>query len=139
MKTTAMLLSLVAAVAAQDLTHKAPAQKGAIAIVGGTVHPVSGPPIENGSVLFRNGRITEIGANVAIGRAKVIRVEGRHVYPGFIGAFSNLGLTEIGAVRASRDFDEVGNLTPEVRAAVAVNPDSISVSPSFVCAATNPG
>jgi imidazolonepropionase-like amidohydrolase len=118
-----MLLVLAAAVAAQDLTFKAPAQEGPIAVVGGTVHPVSGPPIENGYVLFDKGRILQVGA----GRPDVktiIDARGKHVYPGFIGAYTNLGLTDIGAVRASRDFDEVGDLTPEVRAAVAVNPDS---------------
>src|SRR5690606_23142543 len=35
-----------------------------------------------------------------------------------------MGLTEIGAVRATNDFSEVGTISPEVRAAVAINPDS---------------
>jgi imidazolonepropionase-like amidohydrolase len=120
-----MLLSCAALVAAQDLTHKAPPQKEPIVLVGGTVHPVSGPPIENGYVRFVQGRIVEIGAGAIPKRAGIaIDARGKHIYPGFIGAYTTLGLTEIGAVRATRDFDEVGDLTPEVRAAVAVNPDS---------------
>jgi len=125
MRHVTMLLILVAAVAAQDLTHKAPAQEGPIALVGGTVHPVSGPPIENGYVLFEQGRIRAVGKLPLDAKSVgVISFQGKHIYPGFIGAYTNLGLTEIGAVRATRDFDEVGGLTPEVRAAVAVNPDS---------------
>ena len=38
--------------------------------------------------------------------------------------YTHLGLTEIGAVRASTDMTESGELNPELRAAVAVNPDS---------------
>jgi imidazolonepropionase-like amidohydrolase len=125
MRILVMLLVCVAVVAAQDLTHKAPAQKGAIAVAGGTVHPVSGPPIERGYVLFEQGRIRAIGElPLDVGSVAVIDASGKHVYPGLIGAYTTLGLTEIGAVRATRDIDEVGDLTPEVRAAVAVNPDS---------------
>ena len=36
-----------------------------VAIVGGTVYPVSGPRIERGTVLMRDGRIVAVGANVA--------------------------------------------------------------------------
>lgn len=126
MRTAAMLLACVALVAAQDLTHKAPAQKGPIMLHGGTVHPVFGFPLENGFVVFDRGRIIQVGAlgPAVPGVKEKIDVQGKHIYPGFIGAYTNLGLTEIGAVRATRDFDEVGDLTPEVRAAVAVNPDS---------------
>jgi len=126
MRRLAVLLCLVATVAAQDLTHKAGPQKTAIAIVGATIHPVSGPPIDHGFIVFDKGRIVQIGSGKVDFPAGVRRIEaaGRHVYPGFIAPFTRLGLVEIGAVRATRDFNEVGELTPEVRAAVAVNPDS---------------
>ena len=42
--------------------------------------------------------------------AQRIDVQGRHVYPALINAFSQLGLTEIGAVRATHDFREVGKV-----------------------------
>jgi len=129
MKTTAVFLVLAGAVFAQDLTHKAAPQQRTIAIGSATVHPVSGPAIENGVVVFKKGRIIWIGkatdAKVVFdGEALLIDAKGKHVYPGFISPYSQLGLSEIGAVRASRDFTEVGEFTPEVRAAVAVNPDS---------------
>ena len=37
-----------------------------IALVGGTVHPVSGPAIEGGTVLFDGGKIVAIGRDVAM-------------------------------------------------------------------------
>ncbi len=55
---------------------------------------------------------------------EVIELPGRHIYPGLIAANTMLGLTEINAVRATRDFLETGNINPNVRAEVAFNPDS---------------
>lgn len=112
---------------AQDLGVKAPPQRAAVLITGATVHPVSGPAIERGYVLFEGGKITAVGAEPAprvAGDLEVIDASGRHVYPGLIGAVTQIGLTEIQAVRASRDFNEAGGVTPEARAAVSVNPDS---------------
>jgi imidazolonepropionase-like amidohydrolase len=119
-----LLLLLAAAAAAQDLTPRAPPQDGPIAIVHATVHPVSGPSVEDGFVLFDEGLIVEIGRGAPKGPAREVDARGKHVYPGWIAPFTNLGLTEIGAVRATRDDREVGDVTAEVRAAVAVNPDS---------------
>lgn len=124
MKRLALLL-LSTSVLAQDLTHKAAPQKGTIVIRGATVHPVSGPAIENGVVVFDKGRITLVGKLQDMrGGAEVIDATGKHVYPGFISAYSQLGLREISMVRAMNDYNEVGAIKPEVRAAVAVNPDS---------------
>ena len=65
---------------------------GVYAITGGTVHPVSGPPIPNGVVIIREGLIEAVGANVAIPRdATTIDVAGAHVYPGLFDAQTSLG------------------------------------------------
>lgn len=128
----ALAAGLLACVAsAQDLTPTAPKQENPVFLVGGTVHTVSGGTIENGVVAFSDGRITLVGeADEVMPRinlgpdAQVIDVSGKHVFPGMIESVSLLGLDEIGAVRAMRDYDEVGDATPEVRAYVAVNPDS---------------
>jgi imidazolonepropionase-like amidohydrolase len=96
-----------------------------IALVGGTIHPVSGPPIEGGTLLFDQGRITAVGRRVNVPRgAKQIDVRRRRIYPGLINAYSQLGLVEIRAVRATRDHTETGKINPNVKAEVAVNPDS---------------
>lgn len=96
-----------------------------IAITGATVHPVSGPLIENGTIVLENGKITAVGSEAQIPPgAEVIKAEGKHVYPGLISADTYIGLVEIGAVRASRDRAETGRINPNVCAEVAVNPES---------------
>ena len=54
----------------------------------------------------------------------IIDASGKHIYPGFIVMDSRLGLTEIDAVKATRDFDEVGDFNPNVRALPAFNTES---------------
>ncbi len=112
----------------QDLGIKAPPQSAPVAIVNAMVHPVSGPVIERGYVLFDGGTIRTIGSMDRVpvfeGKTVVVEGKGKHVYPGLIAAYTRLGLVEIAAVRASTDTNEVGAVTPEARAIAAVNPDS---------------
>ncbi|MBX3362995.1 MAG: amidohydrolase family protein [Phycisphaeraceae bacterium] len=118
--------AIAAAACAQDLGIKAPPQNRPIAITKATIHPVSGPSIPNGHVLFEKGRITSVGPGdgvLPLGTL-VIEAKGKHVYPGLFGAYSQMGLSEIGSIRATEDHRETGGTTPEVYAAVAVNPDS---------------
>jgi len=124
-----LLLSLgffcvVIAARASD-TIPAPSQTKPIAIKGATIHPVSGPDIPNGTIVFENGKITALGADAAIpSGADVIEANGKHVYPGLINANTVLGLVEIGAVRSTVDVEEAGALNPNVRSITSVNPDS---------------
>jgi imidazolonepropionase-like amidohydrolase len=66
-----------------------------IAITGGTVYPVSGPKIENGTVLIENGKVAAVGTNVTI-PAGATRVDatGKWVTPGLINSSTSLGLAE---------------------------------------------
>lgn len=106
-------------------TIPAPPQAKPVAIKGATIHPVTGPNIPNGTIVFENGKITAIGADAAIPPgAEVIDGSGKHVYPGLINASTVLGLVEIGAVRATVDVEEAGALNPNVRSLTSVNPDS---------------
>ncbi|MCB1053876.1 MAG: amidohydrolase, partial [Acidobacteria bacterium] len=50
--------------------------------------------------------------------------KGKHVYPGFILPVTNLGLTEIGAVKATKDDAETGLINPNIRSISAYNTDS---------------
>jgi imidazolonepropionase-like amidohydrolase len=96
-----------------------------IALVGGTVHTVSGAVIENGTVVFDKGKLTGIGTNVDLPQnAEKIDVHGKHVYPGLVDARSVVGLMEIDAARATRDIAESGSINPNMRTEVAVNPES---------------
>lgn len=100
-------------------------QSGPIALVGGSVHPVSGPAIEGGVVLFDGGKLVAIGRDVQIPeRAQRVDVTGKHIYPGLIDSNSQVGLVEVSSVRGSVDTSETGLVNPNVNAEVAVNPDS---------------
>lgn len=86
-----------------------PAHAQTIAIVGGRVLPVSGPAIDNGTVLIRDGKIAAVGANVAVpADAQRIDARGKTVTPGLIDAATELGLEEIGAVSTTDDYNARG-------------------------------
>lgn len=104
----------------------APPQKHPILLKNVTIHPVSSRTIPDGQILFNNGiiraverRIDELPDNT-----ETIELPGKHVYPGLIAASTTLGLVEINAVRATRDYGEVGEVNPNVKAEVSYNPDS---------------
>jgi len=96
-----------------------------VALVGGTLHPASGPAIANGTVVAKDGRITAVGSGVAVpADAQVVDCSGRQVYPGMVSANTILGLLEIESVRGTADQQEIGEVNPNVRAEVEINPES---------------
>ncbi len=98
---------------------------GRYAIVNATVHPVDRPTWKRATVVIDGGRIAAVGPKVPVpDDAKVIDATGLHVYPGLIDAGTTLGLTEIGKVAETHDYAEIGLFHPDLRAGVAVNPDS---------------
>ncbi len=112
---------------AQDLIRSAPPQQTGIAITNARIHTMAGQVIERGHVMFQDGVITAVEAGDPPSRYAGVRIDaqGSHIYPGMIAASTRLGLIEISAVRATRDFAETGDIAPEVRAWVSVNPDSV--------------
>lgn len=75
-----------------------------LAIVGGRILPVSGPPIEVGTVLIRGEQIEAVGPNVVIPPgAELIHAEGRWVTPGLIESHTQLGVHEISALTETVD------------------------------------
>ncbi len=95
-------------------------------IVGGTAHIGNGEVIEEATLVLSNGKITYIGKkDVTKEQGKIIiKAKGKHIYPGFIATNTSLGLAEIDAVRATRDFDEVGAMLPHIRSIIAYNTES---------------
>jgi len=81
-----------------------------IAITGGTVYPVSGPKIENATVLIRDGKIAAVGTSVAVpAGATRIDASGKFVTPGLIDGAGQMGLREISAVQNTNEATLRGN------------------------------
>ncbi len=96
-----------------------------ILLRNGTIHTVSNGDLSNSDLLFIDGEIAEIGPDLDAPRnARIIELQGKHVYPGLISSISTLGLVEINAVRSTRDYSESGTFNPNAHSATAINPDS---------------
>ena len=119
MKRHGLLLSLFA-----SLTLQA-AEPESYLLRGATVHTVGNGDIANGSVLIVNGKIAGVGEKLSAPRgATVIEAKGLHVYPGMVDSATQIGLSEIGSVRETNDLNEIGEFNPQLRALIAVNPES---------------
>jgi imidazolonepropionase-like amidohydrolase len=106
------------------------AAAGTVALVGGTVHPVTGNAIADGAVIMRDGRISYVGTRAGAeipADAQVIEVAGKDVYPGMIDPLTQIGMIEIGQVAASRDDREGGRYNPHLNALWAVHPHSVEI------------
>lgn len=100
------------------------AQNTPLLFRGATLHLGDGTRIEGGDVLIHEGKILGVGKQIEANTAQVIDVAGKHIYPGIICLNSFIGLNEIDAVRATRDYVETGMLNPNARSLVAFNTDS---------------
>ena len=134
MKTTLTNLIIVFALIALTIprlsAQEIPAakQKKTIALIGGTIHTVSGETLENGTIVFRDGKIVSVGTDIEIPEGtKSIDIKDKHVYPGLFEAHSQMGLTEISAIKATRDFSETGDVNPNAKAISSVNPENVVI------------
>ena len=115
---------IVTNITAQETMLPALPQKETIALTNATIHVGNGQVINNGTVVFKNGKITEVGANASTSGAKVIDCNGKHIYPGLILSASQLGLIEVNSNRATVDASEIGEMNSSIRSIVAYNTDS---------------
>lgn len=121
----AITFLLSATVLCASVGMVSPVAAETVALEGGTVYPVSGPAIPNGTVVMQDGKILAVGAGVTVpADARRVDVTGLNVYPGLIAAHTVLGLVEINSVRGTRDYSEVGTINPNARAQIALNADS---------------
>ena len=121
-------LMLLVHVAIAQVPKPADPQSGPLMITGATIHIGNGQVIENGALGFDAGKVTFVGPGNQIGTNyqdyTTIQASGKHVYPGLILPSCRLGLAEVSALRPTRDYGEVGDMNPNVRALISYNTDS---------------
>lgn len=101
-----------------------------VAITGGTIYPVSGPPIEHGTIVLRDGKIAAVGPNVAVpeGAAR-IDATGCWITPGLIHAGSTLGLKlfEVGAQEETQEDIVTGEVKAAFNVAEGIDPAAVTI------------
>ena len=116
-----------------------------LAIVGGRVVPVAGPPFEDGVVLISDGRIEAVGRDLCVPEAaERVDATGKVVLPGLVDAHTHLGVHEEAEVWAGQDTNEMTDpVTPHVRALDAINPADLAfadaVAGGVLTVNVNPG
>ena len=123
-----LALATTASAALAQVPVPAPPQTKPILITGATLHVGNGTVVPNATVAFDKGRLTYAGPAAGFTQDKAgfetIDAAGQQLYPGLILPNTTLGLTEVEAIRATVDDEEVGTLNPNVRALIAYNTDS---------------
>ena len=119
-----LLISVMSSLAQVPTPGSTP--KGRVVLVGGILHVGNGEVISNSAIGMKDGLITFVkDANeVNDNSGQIIEISGMEVYPGFILPNNVLGIFEVAAVRATRDFSEVGLFNPNVRSIIAFNTES---------------
>lgn len=94
-----------------------------IAIIHGKVVPITGPDIDNGTVLISDGKIVAVGTDITIpDNTTIIDARGQWVLPGLVEAHGHIGIQEEANGPAGNDTNEMTRpTTPGVRAIDAVN------------------
>ncbi len=115
-------------IAGTALGQTAPAAATDTAITHAKIFTLAGAPIEDGTLVIHDGKIAAVGEGVSIpAGAKVIDAKGLQVYPGLFDPITQMGLSEISAVRATVDTTETGFFNPDLVAATAVLPSSAHI------------
>jgi len=132
------LLLLAASLFVQRVDQDASRPKqGTYAITNARIETVSDGVLEQGTIIIEGDRITALGADVTVpAHATVIDAGGQHVYPGMIDTGTQLGLVEIGSVNETNDTNEIGDLTPQMDALTAVNPNAVAIPVTRVSGVT---
>jgi imidazolonepropionase-like amidohydrolase len=129
----AILLVAASNVHAQQI---AKSESGTFALTNASIETVTNGTVE-GTVLIRDGKIAGVG-NVQIpSDARTIDCSGLIIYPGMIDAGTTLGLKEVGSVSLTQDHNEIGDITPHMKALTAVNPNSVLIPVTRVSGVTS--
>lgn len=140
MKKYIRLFALLLTVSAFVTGVKAQSPKGkygTFALTNATIETITKGTITNGTVIITDGKITAVGANVTVpSGAQVIDCKGQFIYPGMIDAGTTLGLSEVGSDPRTTDFNEIGEIIPQIKALTAVNPNASAIPVTRVSGVT---
>ncbi len=101
---------------------------GDLVLQGATVHTITNGILSNTDIYISEGKIKSIGKDLVLsGDEQVIDCSGKHVYPGFIDGGTHLGLSEVGSVSLTEDYNEIGDFIPHMQALTAVNPNGVAI------------
>ena len=134
----AFLMALIPLMStAQEDDQVMKARGGKFALTNAKIYTVTNGIIEKGTIVIADGIIQAVGAVVQIpADAEVIDYQGKEIYPGMIDGGTTLGLAEISSISEANDFREFGDLTPQMQALTAVNPNSVSIPVTRVSGVT---
>ncbi len=132
------LLTAIVCIVVLRVEAQSPKGKyGNVALTNATIETVTKGTIQNGTVLITDGKITAVGSNVSIPTGtEVIDCKGQFIYPGMIDAGTNLGMSEISSVARTTDFNEIGEVIPQMKALTAVNPNASAIPVTRVSGVT---
>ena len=122
------LAALAAVVLALPAVAQGPqyrARAGTFALTDCRIETVTRGTIASGTVLIEDGRITGVGEAAVPAGAITVPCDGGTVYPGMIDSGTRIGLQEVGSQSETLDYDELGDVTPQMRALTAVNTSSV--------------
>ncbi len=95
-------------------------QQQPVAFTNARIIPIVGAPIERGTIVVQNGKITAIGANVQPpAGAKINDMSGKTIMPGLVDSHSHIG--------GGSGADASGPIQPDVRILDGINPRSASI------------
>lgn len=133
----ATLLALLPVVAMAQIDGEfVKPRTGKFLLKNATVVTITKGTLSNTSVLLENGKIAQIGTNISSDGAEVIDCTGLFIYPGMIDSGTRLGLVEVSSVPETVDYQEIGNVTPNMQALTAVNPNAEAVGITRVSGVT---
>ncbi|MBI4410001.1 MAG: amidohydrolase family protein [Gemmatimonadetes bacterium] len=119
------MVRIVRLFSAALLAAAAPAAAQTVAITNAKLYTGTGTVIDGGTVVFRDGRITAVGAVGVPAGARVIDAAGKVVTPGFLDSSTQVGVVEIGQYEETRDEATADDrITAAFNVADGINPRS---------------
>ncbi|MBK8655713.1 MAG: amidohydrolase family protein [Haliscomenobacter sp.] len=129
-----ILFMLLAATALSAQVAKP--RKGTFALTNATIETITNGA-QKGTLLIQNGKIAAMGASVTIpAGAETFDCSGLTIYPGMIDGGSSVGLSEVSSISLTNDYDEIGDITPQMEALTAVNPNGAAIPVTRVSGVT---